>query len=112
MSQRERLEALHTFKTKKSTKVLLLSLKASLPLSTVGLPLTDEHHRPVVSDLTLWQLIESSPSILHGIALQTSRYGSLIGPGTTLTPTNRPSTVPTELAKGVRAVLGDPEPYH
>ena len=37
MSQRERIEALDTFKTKKSTKVLLLSLKASVPMSTADL---------------------------------------------------------------------------
>lgn len=108
MNQRERVEALHTFRTKKSAKVLLLSLKVSLSQSTVHLPFTDEHHRLVVSDLTLWQPIESSPSILHGTALQISRYGNLIEPGATLTFTNRPSTVLTELAKGVRMVLGGP----
>jgi len=53
MSQRERIEALDTFKRKKSTKILLLSLKASLLLSTIHLPFTDGHHRLAVLVLTL-----------------------------------------------------------
>jgi len=58
MSQRERVEALDTFKTKKSAKVLLLSLKASVPMSTTHLLFTDECHRLVELALISWQPIE------------------------------------------------------